>query len=157
MNLIKAYYDRRNQLFTVQQLNEKYQIIKKFEKLPARSGQHGYTDSWTRGRSPIPFSSECIGDLYIWLDSQLQKGEWAGLRGIGEFWRVSTESDKITIKGKNGKYRQNIGLHPENSIPGSAGCVVFLHRNQEERENLLILRNFLLNIRDREKILLTVC
>jgi hypothetical protein len=158
MNLINAYYDRKNQFFTVQETNEKYQIIKKFEKLPARSGQHGYIDSWTRGKSPIPFSVECVNDLYIWLDCQLQKGEWAGARGIGEFWKISTDPDMRTIRGKNGKYRQDIGAHPENDIPGSAGCIVFLHRTQQEKENLLSLRNFLLNLKERiEKIKLTVC
>jgi len=156
LTITTAYYDRKkindiNGFFTLQIVNSKnFNIIKRFEKLPARSGQYGFTDSWTRGNSPIPYSKECVEDLYIWLDWQLQSNEWSGKKGIGEFWFVGTGEDRFKIIGKNGKSRRNIGVHPENSFVGSLGCIVLLNETEKQKQKILKMREHLKKIRENK-------
>lgn len=138
-----AYYDRNYDtiegLFTIQ--NSKGEKL--FERLPTRSGQVAWTDtSWERGKSPIPY-----GSFKLWLDSY-NKGTRAGARGIGEFFPISTEEDRHTIysAGRRRK-RTAIGLHEENTIPGSAGCIVLLTNTPERLEKVQELYKFLTSLK----------
>jgi hypothetical protein len=151
-----AYYDRRavqnvNGLFTIKTTLDDA-IVEEFSKLPARSGQNGFLDSWTTAKSPIPFSNELISDLYIWLDGQKQIGQWPTGGQIGEFWNISTDDDRVTIRGKNGKIRKVIGAHPENAYAGSAGCVVLLHETEEQKQRILAVRDYLKQLHEVRKI-----
>lgn len=154
---ITAYYDRKDHtdnsgLFTVRHTSGG-RVMKSFERLPARSGQWGFKDSWTRAKSPIPYSSEVRGEYKIWLNGQSQWLEWAFGGGIGEFWRISTEGDRTSIVGKKaGQYRSAIGVHPENQFPGSAGCIVLVNDTPEQKGEIIRLRQYLLYCRKEYKI-----
>lgn len=127
MAVIKAFFDRNpkdiNGFFTIQK-TENGKTTKLIDRVPARSGQGGYTgSSWVRGKSPIPFTSEVGSVPYrLWLNP-LNVGTRAGARGIGQFYNISTEENPNVIE-MNGKQRLAIGLHEENALPGSAGCIV---------------------------------
>lgn len=126
---IRAFYDRQpgtiTGAFTLQS-----GTVKLFDRLPARSGQRGHEGtSWIRGKSPIPF-----GEMRLWLSS-LNRGQMAGERGIGEFFPISSGDNRRLIAwrelgegpapGGTGE-RWDVGLHPENALPGSLGCIVLL-------------------------------
>lgn len=123
---MKAYFDRNkasvNGWFTVQDGNGD----KLINRVEARSGQAGHTaTSWTRGKSPIPFSTS-VKQYYLYTTPN-NKGQKAGATGIGEAYPVDTEGDKYTIKEKYGVLlRQEIMVHQENSFKGSAGCIVIV-------------------------------
>lgn len=154
---ITAYYDRKsstdnNGFFTVKQTSGG-NVLKEFTRLPARSGQWGFQDSWTRAKSPIPFSDEITGEYKIWLNGQSQWLQWAFGGGIGEFWRISNHNDRTSIIGKeSGQYRSAIGVHPENEYPGSAGCIVLVNDTREQEGEIIRLRNWLLECRKKYKI-----
>ena len=101
---------------------------KPFDRIPIRSGQRGFTGKntlWVRGKSPCP-----PGVFNVWTDSN-NKGQVAGLRGIGEAFPVDTEGDRWTIKGSGpGQLREEIMIHEENSMAGSAGCIVVVSHAQ---------------------------
>lgn len=114
---------------------------KLFERLPARSGQSGYTNTnWTRGKSPIPF-----GIHHLWL-KPVDPDKWPDYNGIGEFYPISSnEKNKRKIQGlsNRAKERWDIGLHPENQYPGSAGCIVLLVDTLERKAAVKALFKFL--------------
>jgi hypothetical protein len=86
-----------------------------------RSGQAGHTQtSWVRGKSPIPY-----GEYRLYLHPN-NVGMKAGRTGIGEFYPISNQPDQATILNPLNKKqkRTEIGLHQENALPGSAGCIV---------------------------------
>jgi len=150
-----AYYDRSqgtiNGSFSVQTSLDGL-VVENFSKIQARSGQRGFDDSWTPAKSPIPYSTEILGEYSLWLTNQNQKGQWAFGSGIGEFWAISTEEDRVTIKGKNGKIRREIGAHPENEFPGSAGCIVLVAESELQKQRILAVRNYLIFLRDTRKL-----
>lgn len=140
-----AYYDRRDKtiegLFTLKSSNpadEADNLI----RLPARSGQRGYEGtSWERGKSPIP-----VGKYWLWVGRGKDIGVQPGRTGIGEFYPISSGDDPRLIINvgrpmpkKNRLFRQDIGLHPENALPGSAGCIVILKDWDRLAERLRLL------------------
>lgn len=145
--MIKAYFDRNPQnvegFFTLVEI-EGLEVKPLFQRLPARSGQAGYTKTdWVRGKSPIPY-----GKHLLWL-SPLDTGKFADYNGIGEFYPISnregskrmiwTEKPSSSFLG----VRQDIGLHPENKYPGSAGCIVLLVDTPERKQRVTDLFNYL--------------
>jgi hypothetical protein len=112
-----------------------------FIRLPIRSGQKGYEGtSWVRGKSPIPF-----GQFRLWLQP-LSRGVLPGKTGIGEFYPISSSvKDKRLLQHTHNKHfiRQDIGLHRENALPGSAGCVVLVANTPEESRLIDRLFDFL--------------
>lgn len=137
-----AYFDRNHTtiegLFTLQQI-EGGKVVKLFERLPARSGQAGFTNTnWERSKSPIPF-----GEHALWL-KPMNVGQWAGRTGIGEFFHIGTVSDPLVITdGRADHIRRAVGLHPENSLPGSSGCIVLLADTPGRRAEVTWLFKFL--------------
>ena len=129
---MKAYFDRNkasiNGWFTVQTGNGE----KLINRVEARSGQSGHTNnSWTRGKSPIPFSTEVV-QYYLYTRPNNQ-GQEAGATGIGEAYPIDTQADKMTVKEKNGKrIRTEIMVHQENKWAGSAGCIVIVNDDDWE-------------------------
>lgn len=143
-----AYFDRSNDstegVFTVQTTSfydDGQNSILVVGKLPARSGQRGYTHtSWVRGKSPVPY-----GDHLLWLKPQnLGLDVEKDPRGMGAFYFISnTPDNKRLIKDPFSPYeRFDIGLHEENDKPGSAGCIVLLNRTKEEKTNIYNLYKY---------------
>jgi hypothetical protein len=118
----KAYFDRSTKTiegrFSILHSDGRYVI----EKARVRSGQKGWThSSWTRGKSPIPFG---VFNLYT---KPTNVGQVAGAKGVGEFFPVDNQGDRRTIRHPdygNRYARFDIGLHEENALQGSAGCIV---------------------------------
>lgn len=141
-----AYFDRNPRkiegYFTIQDTDGN----KIFDRLPAASGQRGYTNTdWVRGKSPIPF-----GKYRLWLQP-IGEGTEPGRSGVGEFYNISTGDDKRLIfetltDGRSvypKRVRQDIGLHADNSFPGSAGCIVLSIDSHPRREEVQRLWSFL--------------
>ncbi len=147
--MIKAYFDRNPRnvegFFTLVEI-EGLEVKPLFQRLPARSGQAGYTKTdWIRGKSPIPY-----GKHLLWL-SPLDTGKFADYNGIGEFYPISNrEGAKRVIWGKDGT-RQDIGLHPENKYPGSAGCIVLLVDTPERKQRVIELFEYLRELGKSQK------
>lgn len=150
MTNITAYFDRWEGsiegLFTIQESYDG-KVTKVFSQLPARSGQSAYTrTNWVRGKSPIPFSQQSKQNHWrLWTHS-ISQGQWAGERGIGEFFYISSGDDPLTMTDHRGHYRRAIGLHPENKIPGSAGCIVLVADTEEQRTEITALFEYLNNL-----------
>lgn len=84
------------------------------------------SSEWLRGISGIP-----IGDFWLWKTKKLiqQYGDLdATEREIGRFYPISTYAhDHKTIWNQDkSRKREEIGLHDENGIKGSAGCIVVI-------------------------------
>lgn len=112
---------------------------KLFERLPARSGQIGYTQpakEWIRGKSPIPH-----GTWLLWLNSK-DPGKFEK-KGIGEFFPISSTVNNPRLISQAEKQRWDIGLHPENIFRGSAGCVVLVWDTPARHQKVKELFNFL--------------
>lgn len=141
MRGLTAWYDRVpnsiDGFFTLQDATGK----KLFDRLPARSGQRGWTNtSWERGKSPIPYSSEIKGQYHLWL-RPVNNGVKLDDDGIGLFWPISsspTSRDRIYSKDFR-KERHAVGLHGENRWNGSAGCIVLLWDTTPRKEQVLSL------------------
>lgn len=169
-----CYFDRNPKsiegLFTIRTVDETGKVVKEFAKLPARSGQVGYTDtSWIRGKSPIPFTQESKDlivlknpnqfpkNLWLWLKNVLQVGEWAGMKGIGEFRYISsskTDPNIIQSPENPSLVRHDIGLHPDQITPrlkGSAGCIVLACDTEEQKTRLLVAREYLNELAKTQK------
>jgi hypothetical protein len=135
--IYRAFFDRNeettNGFFTLQDEKGK----KLFERLPARSGQTGYTKTdWIRSRSPIPYSKWIIKPYRLWLAS-VNVGMTSKANGIGEFFPISNTEGSREIQGPyHGQERMDIGLHWENDKPGSAGCIVLLNDTPERRDQV---------------------
>ena len=124
--IVKAYFKRHpdsiDGLFTLQ--TNKREL---FTRIPARSGQKGYeNEEWVRGKGPVP-----KGKYHLWLHLQKPNPMFPDKPdGIGEFYQISSAKDnQRLIQDPTTPHRQrwDIGLHPENAYPGSAGCIVLLH------------------------------
>lgn len=132
--MLKAYFDRTGTsidgFFTLQEIdNATYGIKAAFKRILARSGQRGYPNSsWVRGKSPIPYGKHKLS-----LES-INQGALPGTKGVGEFFPIHTDkyqdSRQIVHPGNPDVFRQDIGLHGENSLPGSAGCIVIVDIEQ---------------------------
>lgn len=122
-----------------------------FHRMAARSGQKGYEGTdWVRGKSPVPFGRHQI-DLH-----SLKAGKWSDYDGIGEFFKIFTDSSntrRIYDHKRNNYQRFDIGLHPENTKPGSAGCIVLLGRNPLERAQVEKLFAVLRGISDESPVI----
>lgn len=119
---MKAFFDRNldsiEGFFTIQdELGNKL-----VDRVPARSGQAGHTrTSWKIAKSPIPFGKF---NLHLKPNNQGQK---AGAKGIGEFYPIDNQGDRMTILSPAGsRKRTEIGLHEENIFKGSSGCIVIV-------------------------------
>lgn len=140
---ITAYYDRQkgtvDGFFTLQEVDDHGNIVKLFNKLPARSGQKGYTETdWVRGKSPIPYGTH---ELHL---NSINKREWAGHSGIGWFFPIASPGFQRKIEDPVTKlFRLDIGLHPENDFVGSAGCIVLLANTGPRKNEVLRLFEFL--------------
>ena len=82
------------------------------------------SSEWLRGISGCP-----IGDFFLWnIKKYIQQYNDldATEREIGRFYPISTYAhDHKTIWNQNkSRKREEIGLHDENGIAGSAGCIV---------------------------------
>lgn len=145
----KAYYDRRDDtmdgLFTLQKTENNAIVpityrgqIMDFVRFQARSGQRMFskTDGIT-GKSPIP-----KGKWHLWLNP-LNKGQAPGQTGVGEFFPISSSLENSSILECSNIQRIGIGLHKENALPGSAGCIVLLHHRSELEWRINLLFAFL--------------
>lgn len=151
----RAFFDRKDDtidgFFTI--IDTRKPDSKVFNRLPARSGQAGYThSSWIRGKSPIPFSKE-LGKTELMIHMQRPQNfeQWPLPAGVGEFWFISNSTkDPQTIQDpSNPKFeRVAVGLHPENLYKGSAGCIVLLHDTESREKEVIRLHNFLLSLID---------
>ena len=145
----KAFFDRDlkdvNGVFTLQ--DEKGHKL--FERLPARSGQAGYTKTnWVREKSPIPMSAYLIEPYRLWLSSR-GVGTDSKKDGIGEFWPISNMGNTGMIEGAmKGQLRTDIGLHWENDKKGSAGCIVLVNDTPERRAQVMKLFAFLHTLKE---------
>ena len=124
---LRLFYDRRKGsiegVLTVMDATGK----KLLDKLPARSGQNGYTETnWVPAKSPIPLWQPQIS-YYLHL-SPVQNGEVFPTKasGIGLFFPISTHPSNPDLIEQGKNRRWHVGLHPENAYPGSAGCIVLL-------------------------------
>ena len=138
---LTAYFDRDKSgidgFFTLQQVIDG-KATKLFERLPARSGQRGFTHiEWVRGKSAIPF-----GPFRLWTDS-IKPEKKASFDGIGEFFPISNGDNKRLIQGTGTAQRWDIGLHRENQYPGSAGCIVLLDNRPDLDDKVTRLFAFL--------------
>lgn len=175
-NLVTTcYYDRvPNSIegfFTIRTVDSSTnKIVKEFAKLPARSGQNREVNSsWVSGGSPIPFTTaskdpyvvahpnEFPTEMWLWLRLINQVGEWAGMKGIGEFRHISTsKTDPNTIQspGNSKLVRKDIGLHPDQVNPrlkGSAGCVVLACDTPQQIQRILAARQYLNELAKTQK------
>jgi hypothetical protein len=136
--MIRLFFDR-----TTRSIEGKvtliYNGVPLFEKLPARSGQVGYTTTeWVKGKSPIPY-----GKHTLWLYPK-QVGQLTPQgKEIGQFYPISSslKSSRLLTNGKNERW--DIGLHPENAFAGSAGCIVLLVNTPERLKTVKALFNCL--------------
>ncbi|MCS6267755.1 MAG: hypothetical protein H2174_09345 [Vampirovibrio sp.] len=125
---IRVFYDRRkgsiDGFLTVIDATTGKKLL---DKLPARSGQNGYTETnWVPAKSPIPLWQPQV-NYYLHL-TPIENGEVfpKTASGIGLFFPISTHphNPDLIEQGKNRRW--HMGLHPENAYPGSAGCIVLL-------------------------------
>jgi hypothetical protein len=140
-----AFFDRNEHTilgrFSIRKHTGEYVV----EKLIARSGQHGYTkSSWNRGKSPIPYGR------FNLHTTPNNRGQEAGAFGIGEFYPIDTQGDRLTIRDPENyrRKRMEIGLHEENGLPGSAGCIVIVYHS-----DWLLVREFLRSVADEHPTL----
>jgi len=80
---------------------------------------------WTTGESGIPCGKHWLWNAHKYI---LQKGQYNPKGGeVGEFRPISSDREQhnyIYCADNKKLFRSIIGLHPENGIKGSAGCVV---------------------------------
>jgi len=121
---VRVFYDRRegsiHGLLSVRDRDGHYLL----EKAITRSGQASATlSSWRQGLSPCPY-----GDFNLWLVPN-NPGQSAGATGVGEFYPIDNTGDRRTIRAPQNQrlVRREIGLHEENSLPGSRGCIVLVY------------------------------
>lgn len=149
--IYRAYFDREpttiDGLFSLQAIQIDGQTLQVegvrplFQKLPARSGQRGYTHiDWAAAKSPIPYSNSWPPalDYRLWLEPRNPEMFPSKPNGIGRFWPISnTPGDMALTKNPLGAgMRRDLGLHPDNAFPGSAGCTVLRHDNGVMRANV---------------------
>ena len=144
-----AYFDRSFKniegKFTIHEYDPETKVTKApFRQMAARSGQKGYeASSWTRGKSPIPF-----GEYFLWLQPK-DRGTEPGARGIGEFYPISNKQDNprlISNRDREEQERWDIGLHKENALPGSAGCIVLVTDRPSQKKEVAALFDFLVQL-----------
>lgn len=114
---------------------------------PCRTGQRAFLgDEWARGRGPIP-----RGLFWLWLDPIDAGPDFPTTReGIGKFYNISNGSNRrlIVKAGNPSIFRSDIGLHPENALPGSAGCPVMRHETPLLRQQVVTVFNTLEELKE---------
>jgi len=125
---IRVFYDRRkgsiDGFLTVIDATTGKKLL---DKLPARSGQNGYTETnWVPAKSPIPLWQPQV-NYYLHL-TPIENGTVfpTTASGIGLFFPISTHPYNPDLIEQGNNRRWHVGLHPENAYPGSAGCIVLL-------------------------------
>lgn len=148
-DIYTAYFYRMpntiDAVFTIQKYDPDHpdkQPVKIFDRLPARSGQYSHRNtSWVRGKSPIP-----KGDFYLWT-KPVQPGAYdVHGRAIGQFHPISSSpTNHRLIKHPTDPTleRWDVGAHPENDYPGSAGCTVLLHNTEERYKTMVSMLQWL--------------
>lgn len=107
------------------------QAVEVFKRMPFASGQAGFVqggpvDDWINSRGGTPYGSHYMST----------RKEPLQMTPVGTpFYVMGTERGSRIIRGPQGQTRTNIGVHLENNIPGSAGCIAILH-DTPERECL---------------------
>jgi hypothetical protein len=158
---VRLFYDRRDGtidgFLTVLNTKTGQKLV---DKLPARSGQNGYTQTnWVPAKSPIPlwqpqvtyylhlnFIADPLGQVF-----PLSPG------GIGLFFPISTHPHNPQLIEQGANRRWHVGLHPENAYPGSAGCIVLLWDTPSRKRKVEALFQLLLQLgKTQQTILLTV-
>lgn len=120
----RAFFDRDpntiDGAFTLQYFDHTTgQKVVPFHRLPASSGQWGYTKTdWVTAKSPIPFHED------LWLSTNPVPLLQAEPKGTPFFPICSDRKNPRLIVGPNGYRRWDIGFHFNNKSPGSAGCPV---------------------------------
>lgn len=152
-HITTAYYDRDvntiEGLYTVQTVDRLTgQIIKKFSRLPARSGQRGHThSSWERGKSPIPFTFNRF--FYLWIGHPKGRGlPERDPKEIGRSYPISsdlTQKTRIHHPDNPNVFREFIELHFDQRLrkPGSIGCPVLVQDTDYQRGQALELFDYL--------------
>lgn len=139
------YFDRtKGTIYGVVSLikAEGNKAVKVFSRLPARSGSFaGSNDDWIPGRSPIPFGHHWMNTAPVPL--------WMEPKGT-PFFLIGSEKGTGVIIGPNGKTRTAIGLHLENNIPGSAGCIVLEWDTTEKKKQAFALFSYLKALKSAE-------
>lgn len=117
-------------------------------RYPARSGQLGalLTDA-IRGKSAIPYFGKGMNppaSYWLWTKCTSKHLFLPKTKaGIGRFYPISTHEGNPRKTVIGGIIRWDLGLHPDNAYPGSAGCVVGEVDTEAEKQTLAILFNFL--------------
>jgi hypothetical protein len=92
-------------------------VIPDFKRLPAASGQSGYTyggnGDWIRGKGPTPFGTH-------WMSTKKEKMVESPV-GTPFYLFSTVKGSRLLLRG-NGDYRENCGLHFDNLWLGSIGC-----------------------------------
>lgn len=132
------YFDRSygtiNGAVTLQKV-ENGKIIPIFKRLPAASGQSGYTgrgDDWLRGKGPIPMGRH-------WLST---KKEPLQQSPVGSpFYVIGSEKgSRLIINPANPTlFRDSCGLHFDNLWRGSLGCIAMSVDNTAMKERAQLL------------------
>jgi hypothetical protein len=124
---------------TLQKEVKNGKAVKIFERLPAASGQRGYSDGgledWIQGKGPTPMGVH-------WLSTKREKLFSAEPYGT-PFYPISTEQGSRIIVGPGGVQRDSCGLHYENSSPGTAGCTALLINTQNRKTKAKALFDYL--------------
>ena len=89
------------------------------------SPMQNFKSEWITGKSGIPTGKHWLWNAHKYI---LQEGQYNPKGGeIGEFHPISSDTNQhvyIYCLDNKKLSRGSIGLHPENFIIGSAGCVV---------------------------------
>lgn len=101
--------------FTIKEIRKTGEVIL-FERLPARSGQVGHTETnWERGKSPTPTGDHLLSTRGVNLN----------VRPDTLFFPISSKpgGPVITNPENLDEFRIACGLHFDTPPPGSAGCI----------------------------------
>jgi hypothetical protein len=115
------YFDRdKNRIdgvLTLQIIVNK-RAVKVFDKLPARSGQVGFTEQdWVDGKSPTPFGAMFMKTKSVPLQMEPRNTP---------FFELCTDTRRPGVITNGRDDRVACGLHFENDYPGTAGCVALV-------------------------------
>lgn len=126
------YFDRRldsiHGLLTLQYVDKREpgKAIKVFDRLPCNSGQRGFTNSdWVTSKSPTPIGRHIL---------KTKVGKLVSAEPYNTpFYTISSQPGGTRIVGPGNSYRDLIGLHLDNNLPGSAGCPALENKTEVQR------------------------
>jgi hypothetical protein len=120
----RAYFDRKigstMGRFSIRHKEGEYLL----ENILARSGQDGFLkSSWLAVKSPIPYGSY---NLYTLSENIACR---AGERGIGEYFPIDNQGDRLTVCDPKNKKRKRKGLclHEDDGQPGTEGRIMIIY------------------------------